>query len=734
MDFWRVVEVLNHRKYFIILSVVATVILTYGATRLIGAKFTSTVTLITPTESSYMRSNNDTGGGDYGQMAMAKASDQALLYESMAKSRDVIEPAIKSLKDFNLSPGLLDRITVQATNPHMFLLSVTESDYMTSMNLANAIAKSLVEYNRSVSTKEVKGNIALLKSQLSDMDAKITALRVSYNAYCVQHHITGSLTNTIEMILSRLKVLQLAKDQANDEYAGLQAQLKAKETQLNSLPPTVPSDPTGNYMVSQLRDALSKANIDLTLLQARYNEKHPLVQQALSARNALQERLNQAIANQAHPNAADSIMVSNPVRDQVAQDIIGLKQASQGALAQVQSVERSIANTRKDLNKYNGVDSSLASLTGEIADDNALRSGIQSRLNNARQSMDIIQRQNPLTIMSKVDDFNPPINAAGSRNKKLLVVAFLSAFLISSGIVVALDSIDRRIRSAKEVESVLPGRVLAVIPQSTESLSYEALARATELNPKSLQSEAYRFLGMHLLMDHGKSVNSLMVLSAKPEQGSTTIVTNLGITLAQAGKSVILVDANIRTAEMHYAFNMENEYGFSDLLRDASYESMDRALKSTGIPNLWIVTSGETPDNPWSLLRSPNLYKVSEMLHQRADFVIYDTPSASIFTDALNLAPVVDAAFLCVRAFEPLSGMEERLIALLAEANVNILGNVINDVPLTMMTGYKSYQRYYPANDASNTHHLAMPARNGTQGASEDGVSIVLPSNDIESD
>ncbi len=186
-----------------------------------------------------------------------------------------------------------------------------------------------------------------------------------------------------------------------------------------------------------------------------------------------------------------------------------------------------------------------------------------------------------------------------------------------------------------------------------------------------------------------------MVLSAKAEQGSTTTVTNLGITLAQAGKRVIIVDANVRTPELHQVFQTPNDFGFTDLLNNPDAETLERALHATSIRNLNVIPSGPQPVNPWELFRSDNLKLVSQTLHQIADYVIYDTPSALLFTDALNLAPVVDAAFLCVRALEPLSGSEQRLVELLEEANVTVLGSVINHVPTAVLEGYTNYQHYY---------------------------------------
>src|SRR5207248_10046048 len=175
--------------------------------------------------------------------------------------------------------------------------------------------------------------------------------------------------------------------------------------------------------------------------------------------------------------------------------------------------------------------------------------------------------------------------------KKVLILALLCSLIGSAGLSVGLDSIDRRLRSVNEAEVVLPAKIIAAIPQPMGAVTYATLARATELEPQSLHAEAYRFLGLHLLNSHS-NIRSLMVLSAKAEQGSTTTVTNLAITLAQAGKKVIIVDANVRTAELHQVFETDNDFGFSDLIMDPDGAAMERALKPTTTPNLRVITSG----------------------------------------------------------------------------------------------------------------------------------------------
>jgi capsular exopolysaccharide synthesis family protein len=224
-----------------------------------------------------------------------------------------------------------------------------------------------------------------------------------------------------------------------------------------------------------------------------------------------------------------------------------------------------------------------------------------------------------------------------------------------------------------------------------------------------------------------------MVLSAKADQGSTSTVTNLGITLAQAGQRVIIVDANIRTPQVHEVFGLSNEFGLTDVLQTPDAASLERALRPTMVPNLRVMTSGPGCENPWELFRSDNLTETSYRLRELADYVIYDTPSALAFTDSLNLARAVDAAYLCVRALETPSGAEQRLVELLEEANVTVLGSVLNDVPASVLDSYQNYLRYYPTRPGPEASEGAIAVAggvrysvepNGTNGVNGHGDSV----------
>jgi capsular exopolysaccharide synthesis family protein len=339
-----------------------------------------------------------------------------------------------------------------------------------------------------------------------------------------------------------------------------------------------------------------------------------------------------------------------------------------------------------------------------------VRDAIFARLDAAESAVDGAARQFPLAVLNPAGPLNQALNKTAGRTEKLLILAALGSFIAICTLLIGLDSIDRRLRTVGQAQLQLPTRLLAAIPQQAPGKGYIEIARMTELQPRSLASESYRFLGLHLLSQHNPEIRSLMVLAAKAEQGSTTTITNLGITLAQAGKRVIIVDANIRTTELHKVFELPNLHGYTDLLRDPTEETLAQAMQATSTPGLMVITCGIVPDNPWQLFRSENIRHASALMHRHADFVLYDTPSSLIFTDALNLAPVVDSAILCVRAQEALTGTEERLIQLLEEANVRVIGSVLHDVPVNQMEGYQNYQLYYrPIEGPTNVGMIEPP-------------------------
>src|SRR5581483_5785396 len=148
----------------------------------------------------------------------------------------------------------------------------------------------------------------------------------------------------------------------------------------------------------------------------------------------------------------------------------------------------------------------------------------------------------------------------------------------------------------------------------------------TVSNPRSPIAEAYRTLRTNLEFSNlDKSLRAIVVTSAGAEEGKSTTLANLAVTIAQGGKKVILVDADLRRPTQHQIFGLKNSPGLTDIVRDDSLLT-NPPLQETSVPNLQVLTSGPTPPNPAEILGSKRMTEILDALLQRADIVLLDAP------------------------------------------------------------------------------------------------------------
>lgn len=698
MDFWRTLEILNRRKWLILLSGIIAASLTWGATRIVGSKWMAVVEFVSPEQSAATQSGADASGGQMAQEDNAKAD--AAIYATILKSQAVTQPVLQKLAFTQLPPDFLKSVDLVANGPRLFALQVTDTTPTRAAAMANGLADQFVKVNRALHTQQAESAVRLLQAQMDTSDRHLNAARARYDAYRSHHQIIGNLNTQVDAAVSTLQKARQARDEALVKVMDARARLQQKEGQLASLPAPNPDEVmAASPTLTAKREEISKAEADLATLRMRYTDEMPVVQEAVAHRDSLAAQLQVLWKG----NSATLTASHNTAQLALKQEIRSLKQEIAGAQAGVATLDKEVQTAQQDINRYKGLDGPFGQLAGAIAEKSEGRTALATRLAEARLALDVAERQNPLVIMNRVSDFNPPINTTKGRTLKLIVLAMLGGMVCTCAVIIALNSVDRRLRTVQEAAIALPKGILAAIPQPLTSTSYSNMARITEMQPQSLHSEAYRFLGLHLLSRPLPQLRSIMVLAAKAEQGSTTTLTNLGITLAQAGKRVLIVDANIRTSEIHMVFDAPNDFGFTDVLREPTAEALEQAIQHSSVPGLAFITSGPAPENPWGLFRSQNLAEMSRLFHQHADYVLYDTPSSLMFTDALNIASIVDGAILCVRAQQPLTGTEERLVEMLEEANVTVLGSVLNDVPASVLEGYTNYQDHYEPQIAASS-------------------------------
>jgi non-specific protein-tyrosine kinase len=207
--------------------------------------------------------------------------------------------------------------------------------------------------------------------------------------------------------------------------------------------------------------------------------------------------------------------------------------------------------------------------------------------------------------------------------------------------------------------------------------------------PISPASEAYRTLRMNLqYATLDKALRTLLITSPGADEGKSTTLANLGVTLAQIERRVIMVDCDLRRPRLHQLWGLDNQIGFTTMLLEERYLE-EPPLQETGVENLRLLPSGQLPPRPADLLGSQRMDQVIERLLQQADMLLFDAPPVMGVTDAVVLATKVDGVLLVVSAGETKREDAQNALARLNAVNARVVGSVLNNAPLdAALSGY----------------------------------------------
>ncbi|WP_370774182.1 CpsD/CapB family tyrosine-protein kinase [Clostridium sp.] len=197
-----------------------------------------------------------------------------------------------------------------------------------------------------------------------------------------------------------------------------------------------------------------------------------------------------------------------------------------------------------------------------------------------------------------------------------------------------------------------------------------------EKKPKSVAAEAYRSLRTNIqYSSFDNKYQTLVVTSANPGEGKTTVAGNLALALAQGESKVLLVDCDMRRPSIHKTFKISNTYGISDLLvGNKKLESVAHKYND----NLTIVPSGKIPPNPAEMLGSKAMTAFLEEMKNYFDYIVLDTPPLQAVADAQVLSTKVDGSLIVVRAGVTKKDAVHNAVSIINKVNGNIIGTVLN--------------------------------------------------------
>ena len=387
------------------------------------------------------------------------------------------------------------------------------------------------------------------------------------------------------------------------------------------------------------------------------------------------------------------------------------------ARAQATTSQKSL---QRDITRFQKQASAAEKQIADPDADSATRQAAQAKLAAANNRLDQLLSQ--LSGFQSLD-FTPgtviaaaglPATPASPNNRLDIGIGLLVGLFLGVVLAFVRDRTDDRLRGREDLAERLDRPVLATIPPLSKRVRQEGKLRwkrrsrnslVTLEQPNSPAAESYRTLRTRMArLASQLDINSVMVVSAGVGEGKSTTAANLAVVLAETGKDVLLVSADLRRPRVHQFFSLQNKSGLSNLLTDGTPPGKRKGPVADGkqmaselwsvAPNLWVILSGPLPPHPSALMDSDSMRQFLKEQRDLFDFIVLDCPPALVVADSMALAPLADAVLVVADAKESDSDMVSRLKEELEQVGGKIVGAVLNR---SKQAGKSTY--YYDTQD-----------------------------------
>jgi len=409
--------------------------------------------------------------------------------------------------------------------------------------------------------------------------------------------------------------------------------------------------------------------------------------------------------------------VKSRLDNEVQKIIGGLRSSYEAAMKSEQLLQDSVDKQKHVTLRTNEDSIQYNILKREVDINRELYAGLLQRMKETAVSAGLDSSNIQITDRAKI-----PLTP--DRPKKLLNLALGIVLGLSLGIGLAFfaDYLDNTVRKIEEIESTFALPMLGAVPVlaaaerrkrltgMTNGQDTKSLELVMHHDQSSLVSEAIRNIRTSLLFSlPDNPPKLLLVTSAEPGDGKTSVSINLTIALSQLGGDVLLIDADMRYPDCHRILEQDRVPGLSNfLVGDAELTAV---IKTTAIPHLYLLPAGQSPLNPAELIGSERMRMALELLCRQFKHVIIDSPPVLGFTDSVLLSTCADGTLLVIRAGKTVRDAAMRAVRALNAVNARILGVVLNSLELhgNGYSYYRGYHDYYhrksEQQESAMSHH-----------------------------
>ncbi|MEZ4223824.1 MAG: polysaccharide biosynthesis tyrosine autokinase [Polyangiaceae bacterium] len=605
---------------------------------------------------------------------------------------------------------LLTRLEIEPEKQsRLVTVAVQDANPERAQRLVAAVIETYREQNLDNVLASTTSAVDWLEGQLKKLKKELEADEFALHDYKKQKNILSlSLDDQSNMLRGEMGKL----NELLTEVRAKRENIDSRRQELRKINLSDPTNlPASELLESQLLQALRTAYVESirdrdSLLASGKGKEHPSV----AAANAKVEINRKALAGE----------VKN-ILGSVEKEYRAVTRESGG-------LKRLYDSANKRALELNLMEIEYNRLKRAKENTERLYSVIQDRTKES--DLTRMMRVNNIHVVDEARVPKAPIKPSVPLN---LAMGLIVGLVLGVGASLGKEVLDRSIKSPDDLEKDLHVAFLGLLPALSGETAQGpgqkkrrrrrgsrtapvALTGRPELvvhdQPTSGIAEAARSLRTNLLfMSPDKPYKTLLVTSAAPMEGKTTVASCIAVAMAQAGQKVVIVDCDMRRPRLHKIFDKTNDVGLTSALLDI--DAIDDGLKETVVPNLSVLSCGPIPPNPAELLHSEAFSRVLHELQERFDRVVIDSPPLVPVTDATILSTRVDGTVFVVRAGKTSKEFGKRAVRSIRGVGGNLVGAVLNAVHADR-PGYNYYYQYYyyrqgyaPTGEADAPRHEA---------------------------
>jgi capsular exopolysaccharide synthesis family protein len=430
---------------------------------------------------------------------------------------------------------------------------------------------------------------------------------------------------------------------------------------------TVPQVAADSLALS-LSGQLATLQLERSRLKEKFKDAHPEVQKVQAQIEQLQK-----------------------AKDERARQIVGGLEAELGQLRKQESDIRAAIDAQKaQASRDSRKGAELEALRKESESSKNLYEVLLQKLNETDIAASI--RNNNVTMVERAV---PPHSPVRPQKARIALMALAAGLVLGVGLVLGRDWFDNTIKDPEEIERYLHLDLVAAVPRFGEAERHFA-------------TEAYQSLRTALLFARREDTGQVVLITGTaPQEGKTTTLVNIAQLLAASGEPTVVMDCDLRRAQLHGRLGLPREPGLTDHF--VQHLPLDALLRPTAVPNLFVLPAGALPPNPPALLARKGMHELLEELRRRFAWVLVDSPPLASVTDALLLARQADTTVFVVLHNAVDKRLVKRSVAALKKAGAHVLGVVLNAVPEMARSDYYYYS-YRPATEVATDPPADRPA------------------------